>query len=182
MDRIRIRGGNRLNGTIPISGAKNATLPLMIASLLTPETSDAAQRTAPGRCPDAAAHPAAIMASTSGSTASAPARIGRGETIRPHLRDHRRHRRPPMSSCRGCGRASGCWGRSSPAAARRTSRCPAAAPSAPARSTCTSWRWSSSAPHIEHRSRLCHRGGAARGCAATASSSRKCRSAPPMRR
>ena len=38
MDRIRIRGGNRLNGTIPISGAKNATLPLMIASLLTPET------------------------------------------------------------------------------------------------------------------------------------------------
>jgi len=38
MDRIRIRGGNRLNGVIPISGAKNATLPLMIASLLTPET------------------------------------------------------------------------------------------------------------------------------------------------
>ena len=38
MDRIRIRGGRRLNGTIPISGAKNATLPLMIASLLTDET------------------------------------------------------------------------------------------------------------------------------------------------
>ncbi len=38
MDRIRIRGGNRLNGVIAISGAKNATLPLMIASLLTPET------------------------------------------------------------------------------------------------------------------------------------------------
>ena len=37
MDRIRIVGGNRLNGTIPISGAKNATLPLMIASLLTEE-------------------------------------------------------------------------------------------------------------------------------------------------
>ena len=35
MDRIRIVGGNRLNGTIPISGAKNAALPLMIASLLT---------------------------------------------------------------------------------------------------------------------------------------------------
>jgi UDP-N-acetylglucosamine 1-carboxyvinyltransferase len=35
MDRIRIAGGNALNGTIPISGAKNATLPLMIASLLT---------------------------------------------------------------------------------------------------------------------------------------------------
>jgi UDP-N-acetylglucosamine 1-carboxyvinyltransferase len=38
MDRIRITGGRPLNGTIPISGAKNATLPLMIASLLTDET------------------------------------------------------------------------------------------------------------------------------------------------
>jgi UDP-N-acetylglucosamine 1-carboxyvinyltransferase len=38
MDRIRIIGGRRLNGTIPISGAKNAALPLMIASLLTEET------------------------------------------------------------------------------------------------------------------------------------------------
>ena len=37
MDRIRIVGGRRLNGTIPISGAKNATLPLMIASLLADE-------------------------------------------------------------------------------------------------------------------------------------------------
>ena len=38
MDRIRIIGGERLEGTIPISGAKNAALPLMIASLLTNET------------------------------------------------------------------------------------------------------------------------------------------------
>ena len=38
MDRIRIVGGERLTGTIPISGAKNAALPLMIASLLTRET------------------------------------------------------------------------------------------------------------------------------------------------
>ena len=38
MDRIRIVGGTELNGSIPISGAKNAALPLMIASLLTPET------------------------------------------------------------------------------------------------------------------------------------------------
>ncbi len=35
MDRIRIRGGARLKGEIPISGAKNAALPLMAASLLT---------------------------------------------------------------------------------------------------------------------------------------------------
>ena len=38
MDRIRIVGGAELNGRIPISGAKNAALPLMIASLLTHET------------------------------------------------------------------------------------------------------------------------------------------------
>jgi len=38
MDRIRIVGGQPLKGTIPISGAKNAALPLMIASLLTNET------------------------------------------------------------------------------------------------------------------------------------------------
>jgi UDP-N-acetylglucosamine 1-carboxyvinyltransferase len=38
MDRIRIRGGAQLRGAIPISGAKNAALPLMIASLLTDQT------------------------------------------------------------------------------------------------------------------------------------------------
>ncbi|MCA6105761.1 UDP-N-acetylglucosamine 1-carboxyvinyltransferase [Bradyrhizobium cenepequi] len=38
MDSIRIVGGNKLNGTISISGAKNAALPLMIAALLTEET------------------------------------------------------------------------------------------------------------------------------------------------
>ncbi|RWB67616.1 UDP-N-acetylglucosamine 1-carboxyvinyltransferase [Mesorhizobium sp.] len=38
MDRIRIVGGNKLAGSIPISGAKNAALPLMIASLLTDDT------------------------------------------------------------------------------------------------------------------------------------------------
>ncbi len=37
MDRIKITGGERLQGRIPISGAKNAALPLMIASLLTPD-------------------------------------------------------------------------------------------------------------------------------------------------
>ncbi|MEP6830281.1 MAG: UDP-N-acetylglucosamine 1-carboxyvinyltransferase [Rhizomicrobium sp.] len=37
MDRIRIRGGARLSGAIPVSGAKNAALKLMAASLLTAE-------------------------------------------------------------------------------------------------------------------------------------------------
>src|SRR5690349_22193631 len=34
MDAIRVRGGRRLNGIIPISGAKNAALPLLCATLL----------------------------------------------------------------------------------------------------------------------------------------------------
>jgi UDP-N-acetylglucosamine 1-carboxyvinyltransferase len=43
MDRIVIRGGNRLAGTIPIGGAKNAALPLMVAALLTDETLELAR-------------------------------------------------------------------------------------------------------------------------------------------
>lgn len=37
MDRIAITGGARLNGSIPISGAKNSAIKLMAASLLTDE-------------------------------------------------------------------------------------------------------------------------------------------------
>lgn len=35
MDKLVIEGGHRLNGTVTISGAKNAALPIMAASLLT---------------------------------------------------------------------------------------------------------------------------------------------------
>ncbi len=38
MDRMRIRGGHPLGGVIAISGAKNAALPLMAATLLTDQT------------------------------------------------------------------------------------------------------------------------------------------------
>jgi UDP-N-acetylglucosamine 1-carboxyvinyltransferase len=37
MDKFRIRGGKPLNGKVAIGGAKNSALPLMAASLLTPE-------------------------------------------------------------------------------------------------------------------------------------------------
>lgn len=37
MDVLRIRGGNALNGTITVGGAKNACLPLLAATLLTDE-------------------------------------------------------------------------------------------------------------------------------------------------
>jgi len=38
MDKIRITGGKKLQGRVEISGAKNAALPAMAATLLTPET------------------------------------------------------------------------------------------------------------------------------------------------
>jgi len=37
MDKFKIEGGRRLEGTVRISGAKNAALPAMAAALLTPE-------------------------------------------------------------------------------------------------------------------------------------------------
>jgi len=39
MDKIIIEGGARLHGTVEISGAKNASLPILVASLLSPEKS-----------------------------------------------------------------------------------------------------------------------------------------------
>lgn len=38
MDSLIIRGGNRLHGTLTASGSKNAALPIMAATLLTPES------------------------------------------------------------------------------------------------------------------------------------------------
>ena len=37
MDKLKIRGGNRLEGTLRVAGAKNAALPIMAAALLTQE-------------------------------------------------------------------------------------------------------------------------------------------------
>jgi len=37
MDRFKIQGGRRLEGTVRISGAKNAALPAMAAALRLPE-------------------------------------------------------------------------------------------------------------------------------------------------
>ena len=38
MDKFKIQGGRRLEGTVRISGAKNAALPAMAATLLTADT------------------------------------------------------------------------------------------------------------------------------------------------
>ena len=45
MDRITIRGGNRLSGRLPISGAKNAALTLLPCSLLSAELREDASGT-----------------------------------------------------------------------------------------------------------------------------------------
>ncbi|MBL8510446.1 MAG: UDP-N-acetylglucosamine 1-carboxyvinyltransferase, partial [Betaproteobacteria bacterium] len=37
MDKLKIRGGKPLHGEVRISGAKNAALPILAASLLTAE-------------------------------------------------------------------------------------------------------------------------------------------------
>jgi UDP-N-acetylglucosamine 1-carboxyvinyltransferase len=37
MDKLVIEGGTRLHGEVPVSGAKNAALPILCAALLTPE-------------------------------------------------------------------------------------------------------------------------------------------------
>ena len=142
MDQISIRGGRRLHGQIPISGAKNAALPLMAAGLLTDEP--------------AGARPTCPTCSTSPTMASllAPARRRRSTRRQrrpmPHRmprrrRDHQ-HRgalRPGAQDARlgaGAGPAAGARRR------RPGSRCPAAAPSARGRSTCTSRASSSWAP------------------------------------
>ena len=71
MDQIRIEGGHPLNGVIPISGAKNAALPLMIASLLTTDT--LTLKNVPNLADtNLLAHISAITASTARLTASAP--------------------------------------------------------------------------------------------------------------
>ena len=40
MDKLLIRGGRRLQGEVSISGAKNAALPILCASLLSADTLD----------------------------------------------------------------------------------------------------------------------------------------------
>jgi hypothetical protein len=49
MDRIRIRGGRPLAGTVSVTGAKNAALPLMAASLLGRHPADPGAGAGPGR-------------------------------------------------------------------------------------------------------------------------------------
>ena len=107
MDRIRIRGGAPLNGTIPISGAKNAALPLMIASLLTEETLELVN------VPRLADISSLLRILSNLGVDHIDRRQAAGPDHRdrpddpPHRPEHHRHHARPTSSSRPCGRASG---------------------------------------------------------------------------
>jgi len=84
MDRIRIRGGRRLNGEIPISGAKNAALKLMAASLLTPEPLVLANVP---RLADVRAMAELLVSFGVGVQVTMAARFGEGDTMRLEARE-----------------------------------------------------------------------------------------------
>ena len=108
MDRIRIVGGAPLNGTIPISGAKNAALPADDREPPHRRDADPRQRAAPCRRRRSSSASSAITASTAWSTASAPARTAcSGETLQLSAARDRRHHRALRARLARCGRASG---------------------------------------------------------------------------
>ena len=84
MDRIRIRGGNPLKGEIPISGAKNAALKLMAASLLTDEPLTLANVP---RLADVRAMAELLVSFGVGVQVTMAARFGEGDTMRLDARE-----------------------------------------------------------------------------------------------
>ena len=136
MDRIRITGGAPLHGAIPISGAKNAALPLMIASLLTDET---LELTNVPRLADIASL-LRILGNHGVDHAIAGKRAGQateaGQTLRLTARAIVDTCAPyelvSHHACELLGRSRRCW----PGSARRGYRSRAAARSARGRSTC----------------------------------------------
>jgi UDP-N-acetylglucosamine 1-carboxyvinyltransferase len=79
VDRIRIRGGKPLKGEIPISGAKNAALKLMAASLLTAEPLTLANVP---RLADVRAMAELLVSFGVGVQVNMAARFGEGDTMK----------------------------------------------------------------------------------------------------
>jgi UDP-N-acetylglucosamine 1-carboxyvinyltransferase len=84
MDRIRIRGGHPLKGEIPISGAKNAALKLMAASLLTAEP---LTLTNVPRLADVRAMAELLVSFGVGIQVTMAAKFGEGDTMKLEARD-----------------------------------------------------------------------------------------------
>ena len=137
MDRISIVGGKRLNGTIPISGAKNAALPLMIASLLTSDrlTLKNVPNLADVNLLARILRNHGVDLTIDGKRADPSPLPGRD--LPPHRPRHRRHHgalrdgEPHARQLLGAGAAAGPLRRGARVA------CPAAAPSARVPSICT---------------------------------------------
>ena len=135
MDRIRIRGGRPLSGSIPIGGAKNAALPLMAACLLTDEP---LVLTRLPRLADITTlahllvqHGVSITMRGAEREDEVPGHVLALDGAA-HRLDHRALRSRAQDARLGAG--AGAARRA--AAARRGCRCPAAAPSARGRSIC----------------------------------------------
>ena len=133
MDRIRIRGGRRLKGEIPISGAKNAALKLMAASLLTAEP---LTLTNVPRLADVRAMAELLSSFGVKVEVTLSGQFGEGDTMRLDAGRHHFASSPPTTWCARCAPASRCWGRCWRAWAKPRCRCPAAAPSGRGRSNC----------------------------------------------
>jgi len=133
MDRIRIIGGTPLKGTISIGGAKNAALALMPASLLTDETltlSNLPHLVDITTMANLLAQHGVLMA-LNGDTAKG----GHTGRVLDLTANTITNTTAPYDLVRRM----------------RASRCPAAAPSAPVRWTCTSRPWSRWAPRSSWR-------------------------------
>ena len=147
MDRIRIVGGRPLNGTIPISGAKNADPAADDREPAHRRDADPRQRAAPRRRRRCCSASSAITASTSWCSGKRPGETPMtGQTLHISAARHRRHHRAlrarledarellgDRAAARAHGRGEGL------AAGRLRHRHAAGRPAA-------SWRWSSSAP------------------------------------
>ena len=142
MDRLIIRGGRRIEGSVQICGAKNAALPQIAAALLSAEPLELAQRSRSHRRRH---HARADGGVRRDRHPGARQDAGAGRRAAPATR-----RRPTTWSA-ACAPAFWCWRRCWPGSVRRGCLCPAAARSARGRSTCISRRWRRSAPRSTSR-------------------------------
>ena len=130
MDKLLITGGAASHGEVRISGAKNAALPILAATLLTaePVTLSNVPRLRDITTTMALLGRMGVRLAQGRATGRCAVDAGAPSPASPR----------PTSWSRPCAPRSWSWGPWWRASARPTSPCPAAAPSARARSTCTS--------------------------------------------
>ena len=139
MDRILIRGGRRLHGKLPISGAKNAALTLMPCALLTDEP--LTLRNLPRLADiDGFGHLLNQLGASTTIEGSKPEEFGRVMTIRAGQLTSTEAPydivRKMRASILVLGPILARAGQEIVVGEGSSSRCPAVAPSATARSTC----------------------------------------------